>query len=198
VAGPWNHNIHYRAVVLDAVPDGCERALDVGCGEGWLARDLRRSVPHVTGIDRDGPSIELARRHEPASDIEYVLGDFLEFPFEPGSFDLVASVAALHHMDTAAALQRMLELLRPGGTLAVVGLGRDRFPADAPRVLAAKVVSRTHRAARGYWESPALAISPPAETYGELRRLAERALPQARFRRHLLWRYSLVWTKPAP
>ena len=139
--GPWNHNIHYGRVVLDAVPAGCERALDVGCGEGWLARELRRSVPHVTGIDRDEPSIELARRHDPASDIEYLLGDFLNVPFEPGSFDLVASVAALHHMDAAAALRRMRELLRPGGTLAVVGLARSRFPTDLPLGVAARVVS---------------------------------------------------------
>jgi hypothetical protein len=27
--------------------------------------------------------------------------------------------------------------------------------------------------------------------------VAERALPRARFRRHLLWRYSIVWTRPS-
>ena len=43
---------------------GCRRSLDVGCGEGMLARDLRRVVPHVTGIDRDAASIDLARRED--------------------------------------------------------------------------------------------------------------------------------------
>jgi ubiquinone/menaquinone biosynthesis C-methylase UbiE len=49
----WNHNLHYHRVILDAVPPGCRRSLDVGCGEGMLVRDLRSVVPHVTGIDRD-------------------------------------------------------------------------------------------------------------------------------------------------
>ncbi|HEU5008875.1 MAG TPA: hypothetical protein VFT67_18035 [Jatrophihabitantaceae bacterium] len=33
-------------------------------------------------------------------------------------------------------------------------------------------------------------------TYRQMRQLAEQVLPAVRFRRHLLWRYSLVWTKP--
>ncbi len=35
--------------------------------------------------------------------------------------DLVASVAALHHMDAVAGLTRLRDLVRPGGTLVVVG-----------------------------------------------------------------------------
>ena len=29
-----------------------------------------------------------------------------------------------------------------------------------------------------------------------MRRIAAQELPGVRYRRHLLWRYSLVWTKP--
>jgi SAM-dependent methyltransferase len=196
-AGRWNHNIHYHPVLLGAVPEGCERALDIGCGDGTLTRELRRFVPHVSGIDRDEPSIDRARRHDADSDIDYRLGDFLVFPFEPGSFDFVVSVAALHHMDAAAALQRMYELVRPGGTLAVLGLARSRHPGDLPRNLAATLVSRAHRVTKRHWESSAPTVWPPRETYAEMRRLAERTLPEVRFRRHLLWRYSLIATRSA-
>ncbi|HEX8930720.1 MAG TPA: class I SAM-dependent methyltransferase, partial [Actinomycetota bacterium] len=72
----WNHNLHYHRVILDAVPDGCRRALDVGCGDGSLARDLRRAVPHVLAVDLHEPSIRLARRHDDAG-IDYLVGDFL-------------------------------------------------------------------------------------------------------------------------
>ena len=51
-------------MILAAVPDGARRSLDVGCGVGMLARDLRRVVAHVTGIDRDAASIDLARRED--------------------------------------------------------------------------------------------------------------------------------------
>ena len=46
----WNHNTHYYPLVLAAVPDGCRRALDVGCGEGLLTRELAVRVPEVVGI----------------------------------------------------------------------------------------------------------------------------------------------------
>ena len=92
--GRWNHNIHYHPLILSAVPDGCDRALDVGCGEGILARELNQSVPHVTAIDLDEQSLRLAREQDPAGRIDFAAGDFLTYPFE-GSFDFIASVAAI-------------------------------------------------------------------------------------------------------
>ncbi|MGI8779433.1 MAG: class I SAM-dependent methyltransferase [Solirubrobacteraceae bacterium] len=193
---PWNHNIHYHHVIFQAVPDGCRRVLDVGCGEGMLARELRRVVPHVTAIDVDVASIDLARQYDEPTNIDYVLGDFLAHPFEPASFDLVASVAALHHMEAAAALDRMRGLLRPGGVLALVGLARTRYPADLPFAVAGAVGSRLHKRNKTHYESSAPTVWPPRATFAETRRIASRMLPGVRYRRRLLWRYSLVWTKP--
>ena len=193
---PWNHNIHYHGLVLGSIPVGAQRALDVGCGEGTLARQLRALVPHVTAIDADPDSIALARQHA-GPDVEYLLGDFLTFPFRPASFDFIASVATLHHMDAGVALARMRDLLRPGGTLAIIGLPRPDFPADLPWLLASAAAWRIHRLTRRYWEHPSPTVWPPPETYTDMRRIAARILLGARLRRHLLWRYSLVWTKPA-
>jgi ubiquinone/menaquinone biosynthesis C-methylase UbiE len=192
----WNHNMQYHPVILGAVPPGCRRSLDVGCGEGMLARDLRRVVPHVTAIDRDEASIDQARRQDDDG-IDYVLGDFLAHPFEPASFDLIASIAALHHMDATTALDRMRALLAPGGTLAIVGLARNRYPADLPFAIAGAVGHRVHRLSKPCWEDSAPRVWPPPDTYAQTRRLARRLLPGVRYRRLLLWRYSLVWTKPA-
>lgn len=191
----WNHSIHYYPLLLRALPPGCERALDVGCGEGILARQLRRCVPHVSAIDIDENSIELARQQDAAAEIDYLLGDFLTFPLQRDSFDFVVSVAALHHVDATAALQRMRELLRPGGTLAVLGLPRSRYPLDLPRDAVATIASHAHRRVKLHWESPAPTIWPPPHTFREIRALAEPLLPGASMRRHLLWRYSLIWTK---
>lgn len=201
--GRWNHNIHYHPLLLDAVPEAADRGLEVGCGEGMLARQLRCRVRHVAAIDVHEPSIELARRQDAGGDIDYLLGDFFTWGFEPASFDVVVSVAALHHMNAAAALDRMRRLLRPGGVLAILGLARSRHPADLPRDVAATLVSRAHRLSHARrlrtdpWESPAPTVWPPPHTHREIQSLAERTLPQARFRRHLLWRYSLTWTRPA-
>jgi SAM-dependent methyltransferase len=201
---PWSHNLHYHRVILGAVPAGCGRALDVGCGTGALTRRLRRVVPAVTGIDRDGRSIALAVSHPGAGDISYLHGDFLAWPFEERTFGLVTSVASLHHMDAERALASMRALLRPGGVLAVVGLARGHAPADLGLELPAVIGTRLHlaadRARHGRPDAETYhppVVWPPATTYADIRRLAARLLPGARYRRHLYWRYSLVWTSPA-
>lgn len=193
----WNHNVHYHRVILDAIPSDARRALDVGCGEGVFSRRLRERALEVTAIDVDPTSVALARHQDPSGEIAYVLDDFLTWACEPASFDVVVSVAALHHMDARAALQRMRRLLRPGGVLAVVGLARRSYPADLPRDIAAAVVHRAYRCTRRQWESPAPTVWPPSHTYAEIQALAESTLGAVTFRRHLLWRYSLIWTKPA-
>jgi hypothetical protein len=37
----------------------------------------------------------------------------------------------------------------------------------------------------------------PDMTWAQVRAIASRTLPGVRYRRHLLWRYSLTWDKPA-
>lgn len=193
-AQPWNHNIHYHPLVLRSVAAGATDALDVGCGEGMLTRALRRTVPHVVGIDIDPASINLAREKDDR--ISYLLADLLTHPFEPASFDLVASVATLHHLDAATGLRQMRDLVRPGGTLVVVGCARSTMPADLPAEVGALVTHRLHRRSKAYWEHPSPTVWPPPETYAGMRRLARRELPGVRYRRHLLWRFSLTWTRP--
>jgi hypothetical protein len=40
-------------------------------------------------------------------------------------------------------------------------------------------------------------VWPPPDTFAQVRATARRLLPGVRMRRHLMWRYSLLWTKPA-
>jgi len=204
----WNHNLHYHQVIIDVVKPGCQSALDVGCGLGALTRRLRPQVPDVTGMDRDERSIALARASVQATfpDIRYVQADFLAARVEPGSVDLITAVASLHHMDAEPALRKMAEVLRPGGVLVVIGLARDLSLTGAALIVPAIIGNWLHRVADA-WSRPASPgqseisyqppiIWPPAMTYRQVRRLAQRILPGVRYRRRLYWRYSLVWNKP--
>jgi SAM-dependent methyltransferase len=96
----WNHNIHYHRILLDALPERCDRVLDVGCREGTLARALRARTSRVVGIRRDEASIALVHPSD-GNAIDSVLADFLTHPLAPGSFDSVVSVATFHHLDAA-------------------------------------------------------------------------------------------------
>lgn len=99
---------------------GCRRILDVGCGNGLLARRLVADGFQVTGLDRSLKKTERARS------VRFVEGDFLEFDEAP--FDALVFSASLHHLSP---LERALEsahrLLRPGGLLVA-----SDFDLDAP------------------------------------------------------------------
>ena len=186
----WNHNSHYHSVILEALPPDARSALDVGCGEGILTRALRARVPSVVGIDIDADSIDLARTQGPA-DVSYIWGDALAHPFDEQSFDAVASVTTLHHMDQNAALARMADLVKPGGVLAIVGVAARRWPHDLLWDVGGTVATRLARAGRTEWTTPAPKVWPPPLTFAQVRSGARVSLPGVGYRRHVLWRYSL-------
>jgi SAM-dependent methyltransferase len=189
----------YESLVFDVIPAGCKRAFDAGCGNGELTRGLRdRGIPQVIGLDRDEPCVKRCRAHPEVGNIRYVLGDLLTCDLEPASFDLVAAVASLHHLDARSGLVRLRSLVAPRGVLVVIGLARPDLPKDLPREVVAQIVGRVRRRAGqpdGVPQAPIL--WPPPERYSTMRRLANELLPGVRWRRHLLWRYSLVWTNAA-
>jgi ubiquinone/menaquinone biosynthesis C-methylase UbiE len=197
-AGYWNHNLHYQPVILRAVPPGCGAALEVGCGDGLLASRLAERCAEVTAIDQDARMTALARsRAQVASPgrVTVVEADFLAYPVADASFDFACANTALHHMDFAAALAAMARALRPGGRLAVVGLAAHGsfgdYLADVPGI----PVGLAYRAIRGKG-GPGAPIMDPQMTWAEVRATARRLLPGVRYRRHLLFRYSLLWRKP--
>ena len=120
-------------------------------------------------------------------------GDFLTRSFGPQPFDLIASVATLHHMDIEAALARLRDLLRPGGVLVLVGVAR-RSLADICYDAVGFFAHRLGKLRYGYWQHPS-PIADPTHTYCQLRKIIGGALPGARFRRHVLFRYSVIWRK---
>jgi SAM-dependent methyltransferase len=197
-AGYWNHNVHYQPVILGAVPAGCGAALEVGCGDGLLASKLAERCAEVTAIDRDSRMTVVARaraqRARPGR-VTVVEADYLAYPMADASFDFACANTSLHHMDFAAALTAMARALRPGGRLAVIGLAANQsvgdYLADAPRV----PVGLAYRAVYGKGD-PGAPIKDPEMTWAEVRAAARRLLPGVRYRRHLLFRYSLLWNKP--
>ncbi len=198
-AGYWNQNVHYQPVILGAVPPRCGPALDVGCGDGLLACRLAERCTEVTGIDKDERMIALARARAQAGgqrQVTFVAGDFLAHPLPGGSFDFVCANTSLHHMDFAAALTAMVRVLRPGGGLAVIGLALNGSVADYLPEAPAAPVNLFYRARYGQG-GPGAPVKDPDMTWGQVRATASRLLPGARYRRHLLWRYSLLWRKPA-
>ncbi|MEU6409515.1 class I SAM-dependent methyltransferase [Microbispora sp. NPDC046933] len=193
----WNTNVARHPGILRAVPEGCGDALDVGCGDGLLARKLAGLAKRVTGVDSSPEMIARARELSAGQpELTFVEGDFLTAALPVGGYDFVCSVSTIHHMDFDAALIRMRESLRPGGTLVVVGLAREASPAEWAATIAAAPVVRITKVLRHARGPEGMPVAEPRMSYGQVRAAARRLLPGVRYRRHVLRRYSLTWTKP--
>ena len=94
--------------------------LDIGCGEGELARHL----PDGAWIGLDNSPAMLARAPQPN-----VVGDAAALPFEDRSFGSAALLYVLYHLpDPAQALAEAHRVLRPGGLVAVAAPSRHDSP----------------------------------------------------------------------
>jgi len=110
--------LHYLIVRagLAALP-GIERVLDLGAGNGWMARRLAGAF-RVTALDVDGGDTGLAAIDDPR--VARVAGDLAALPLRAGSFDAVVASAALHYApDVGAALGEVARVLRPRGVLII-------------------------------------------------------------------------------
>jgi SAM-dependent methyltransferase len=97
---------------------GEQRALHVGSGA--FATALAPLVREVTAVGVVSGPVDKGRTQAPAN-VELVEADATALPFELGSFDLVCTALALHHVPRPElVLAELNRVLRPGGTMLVV------------------------------------------------------------------------------
>jgi hypothetical protein len=104
-------------------------------------------------------------------------------------------VTVVHHVPLADGLAALARLVRPGGTLFVLGLANNRTPGEWLYSGLGVPMHRLLRRRHGLWQHTA-PVADPDHTWSQARTVARRVLPGARWRRHLLWRYSLTWNRP--
>lgn len=199
------HNDHYHDFLLQHLPPHCHNALEIGCGTGTFARSLAERFEHVVALDLSPEMIRLARsRSAHLSNIEFQLGDIRDRELEAESFDCVASIATLHHLPYREMLLKMKAALKPGGVLLVLDLfepeGLSDLLTNFLAVPLSAILRLVHhgrllppREERAAWTAHEHHDS--YLTMTEVRQLCAEILPGARIRKHLLWRYSIVWKK---
>jgi SAM-dependent methyltransferase len=106
----------YRDAFFALVPGPGRATLEVGCGEGRVARDLVARGHRVTGLDASPTLLRAAAEADPGS--RYVVGPAEELPFDDGAFDLVVAYNSLMDVeDMPAAVGEAARVLAPGGRL---------------------------------------------------------------------------------
>jgi len=204
----WNHNSHYHRFLLRQLPPRCAAALDVGCGTGAFSRLLAQRSDHVVALDLSPQMIHIAReRSRDCPNVDFQIADVTHWSFPSEQFDCVASIATLHHLPACEMLTKMKKALKPGGTLIILDLFQDDGLRDAlASVLAVPVhtvlkLIKTRRLREPRQVRDAWAEHGRHDAYltlPQVRRVCAQVLPGAQVRKHLLWRYSILWRKPAP
>src|SRR5690349_2536994 len=99
------------------------RIVDVGCGDGALARTLTREGARVIGIEAGPEALAAARAAPPVNDETYLEGRAEDLPLPDASADIVVFMNSLHHVPAARqrkALDEAARVLVPGGALYIV------------------------------------------------------------------------------
>lgn len=123
--------LRQRAATLARLQPG-DQVLDVGCGTGTLAIEVKRrvgSAGRVVGIDPGNEQIararaKAARRHVPT---EFQIGVIEQLAFPDQLFDVVLSTLMMHHLPASLKAQGLAEIarvLKPGGRLIIADFTR--------------------------------------------------------------------------
>jgi SAM-dependent methyltransferase len=110
------------AFVREQLPSPPASVLEVGCGEGELARELDSADYEVVAIDPEAPPGAIFRTVR------------LEEFDGSGPFDAVVASLSLHHIeDLGAAVDKIASLLQAGGLFVLNEWDRDRFQGRTAR-----------------------------------------------------------------
>lgn len=114
-----------EAVLVSVLPPSPTRLLDLGCGDGrlaGLALEARPGITEVVAVDRSPAMLERATaRFRDDVRVEVRFGDLAEPLAALGSFDVVVSGLAIHHLENDRKRQLFAEVaerLRPAGLFA--------------------------------------------------------------------------------
>lgn len=120
------------------------RILDIGCGGGLLCEPLSRLGAKVTGIDATERSVEVAKVHAEAMDldIDYRFTSAEALAAEGKTFDAVLNMEVVEHVaDVESFLATSASLVRPGGIMFLATLNRT-MKAFALAIVGAEYVLR--------------------------------------------------------
>ncbi len=199
----WTANNHYHDFLLKHVPQNCQNALEIGCGTGAFARRLAERCKRVIALDLSPEMTRVARaRSSQFDNLEFQLADAMTWDFPQSQFDFICSIATLHHLPQRELFVKMKHTLKPRGVLVVLDLVQSNSLVERVLDVIGLGISGGLRLIHNGRLKPPPEVRKAWEQHGkhdsylninQVRALADEILPGSRVRRHLLWRYSLVY-----
>lgn len=108
-------------ILCDLITNEPRVVLDVGCGTGYIARNLIDSVERIDAVDFSQYMIEEGRRLPGGAhpNLNWILGSVEEVPLHP-LYALVTAGSSLHWMEWEVVFPRFKETLIPKGYVAII------------------------------------------------------------------------------
>jgi ubiquinone/menaquinone biosynthesis C-methylase UbiE len=95
-------------------------ALDIACGSGYGTKLLAQSAKKMYGVDVSEESVNYAKDHYPAVNIEYRVGDGTNIPLDDNSVDVVITFETIEHIkDYRKFMKELKRILKHDGLLVV-------------------------------------------------------------------------------
>jgi 2-polyprenyl-3-methyl-5-hydroxy-6-metoxy-1,4-benzoquinol methylase len=198
----WDHNRQYQNYLLKNIPPDCSYILDVGCGTGELTKKLVPYSAKIIGIDVSGNMINEAKKRNYDEKIDYIKTSVEKYLEETEKrFDVIISIAALHHMNEEKILETMKGRLTQKGKIIILDLVKGSIADYAAAIISVPLsiilrlknngklkVSKEQRDAwEGHFHYDKYL------TIKEVKSIARKKLGEAKIKKHLFWRYSIVY-----
>ncbi len=130
------HHYWRRFAVEKADLHTGQYVLDVCCGTGLITRDLAQKVGpegRVVGLDLSPPMLKMAAKNLKdlpwSHRIQLLEGNAMDLPFSDNSFDRAVIGYGLRNVaDMRQALRELYRVLKPGGRIVGLELGKPRCP----------------------------------------------------------------------
>ncbi|HEX8492493.1 MAG TPA: class I SAM-dependent methyltransferase [Pyrinomonadaceae bacterium] len=201
----WDHNAHYHRYLMSQIPRHCRQILEIGCGTGEFSRLLARRAESVLALDLSPQMIRLAQeRSKLYPNIDFVNADVMAHQFSDCQFDCIATLTTLHHLPIEPILRKIRKILKPGGIFVCLDLYQRSNLSDLlfdsvayPANLFLRLI-KTGKPRPPEEVREAYAEHGKTDTYltlPEVEGICTNILPGALVRRHLFWRYSIIWKK---
>jgi len=136
VAIAYQHRPPYSpeafSILINLIVDTPRNALDIGCGTGFVARNLVKRVERVDALDISQAMIDQGRRLPNGNHarLHWIVGRAEDAPLNP-PYTLITAGDSLHWMEWDVVMPRFAHLLTPHGMLAILQVDQLSLPWDA-------------------------------------------------------------------
>ncbi len=111
-----NSPLPLRVIAGAELASGGKRLLDIGCGDGSLAIQVKEKYDEVYGIEFSDKAAELAKEKGVIVSISNL--NYESLPYEDCFFDTAVCLDIIEHIfDPARLVKETLRILRPGGCI---------------------------------------------------------------------------------